>query len=259
MEADVTCPSSRGQRDKRAPAAKTGLSLASAPIDAQVELIRSSLAVAISIRRKRRAPVGNTGSQDSLDRSDQARYLRSIQLSRREKGMDARSKKRFIGINVADAGDYSLVEDQCLDRGSSISKPIDQVLAGKPSAKRFWPQFRLQWIPIIGGPVFDSTKLALVAEAERLAVVEHKRDLFESHWWRQCGKHGQIAGHSEMDNESAFIIQVNQQVFASAPDIDDLAVSDQRAEGLWIQPADHRGERLHRNESNPPTDQRWQE
>jgi hypothetical protein len=135
----VTCPSSRGQRDKRAPAAKTGLSLASAPINAQVELIRSGLTVAISIRRKRRAPVGNSGSQDGLDRSDQARYLRHIQLPRRDERMNTRLEQRFIGVDVANAGDYSLVQDQRLDRGSSVSKPTDQILAGESATERFRP------------------------------------------------------------------------------------------------------------------------
>jgi hypothetical protein len=53
--------------------------------------------------------------------------------------MDSGAKQGFVGIDVTDAGDDSLIEDQSLDRGPAIRQCRNQVTGAEPAAERLGP------------------------------------------------------------------------------------------------------------------------
>src|SRR5438128_5930579 len=85
-----------------------------AAVDAELVLILSQQAGAADIIANRRTALGDGPSQNGRDRAAQLVCLPRGKFAAQNRGMQSRFEARFIGINVADARDDALIEQNRL-------------------------------------------------------------------------------------------------------------------------------------------------
>src|SRR5205085_1961010 len=101
--------------------AADGAGLIFAIIDAMQSLESACFAISIHIITQAAATMPNRTSQHELDRAAQALNFIDCQLVRAAQGMNRRLEQRLVGVNVADAGEKTLIEQHILD-GTSCAR-----------------------------------------------------------------------------------------------------------------------------------------
>src|SRR5690349_13452787 len=79
-------------------------------IDVQKALVFAGRARGVAVRGKTRAAVDDAGAEHSADGAVEAADFRFVQAVSGAFGVKARQEQRFIDINVAEAGDEALIE-----------------------------------------------------------------------------------------------------------------------------------------------------
>ena len=107
--------------------------------------------------------------------------------------------------------------------------------------------------------VFDPAELSLIREAQGLPVVEPEHDVFEADRI-DVGRHRQKrAGHAEVHDQAAVVVEVDQEVLAAAPDVDDRAVPDESSKRIRSIGPRTPGKSRTRMSSDGPADEQWEQ
>ena len=143
------CPALRyDQTRQRATTARTVTTCAT--IDGQQILIRANGTIGLAILDVTKA--GATPLDGLAQDRDNARVQLIDLISRQRTGgsqrMDPRAPQRFVGVDIAQPGDESLVEQQRLDTPSSSTEHLRQSFRSESSGQRLWTQVPhyLLWI-----------------------------------------------------------------------------------------------------------------
>jgi hypothetical protein len=88
-------------------------------------------------------------SRDSrLERSANATVecadLASIELAGRSPRIDPRAPERFVGVDISDSGERSLVEERCLDGSLPPRESLAEIGCGKSASQRLEAEARRQ-------------------------------------------------------------------------------------------------------------------
>src|SRR5688572_24179997 len=87
-----------------------------AVVDAVEALEGAGVAVGVHVVAERAAAVSDRAAEDLLDGASQVRHLLAREVAGEGEGVDLRNVERFIYIDVAEAGEESLVEQGGFDR-----------------------------------------------------------------------------------------------------------------------------------------------
>ena len=113
--------------------------LIGAPIDRQPLRILARLAVRADVVAEARAPVGDPFAQDLAHGAVETPDIAGVERVGRPQRMEPRAPERLIGVDVPDAGDEALVEQQRLQLRRSTSQPLRQARRGEPALERLRP------------------------------------------------------------------------------------------------------------------------
>ena len=145
--------------------------------------------------------------------------------------VDLRAEQRLVRVDVADARDPLLVEQERLDGRARAACERVQVLAGEVLGERLDAEPRAE-VGVELGPAGQQpagAEAARVDEAERVLVVEaHDRARVGR---ARLGVVEQVAGHAQVDQQEQLVLELRDQVLA-APSERLHAAADERAEHL---------------------------
>ena len=151
--------------------------LAVAAVDEELVLKRALDAVGVAEVVDR----GAAGVEARLQRRDdgvaQRRDLRALEPARLAQRVDARAKQRLVGVDVADARDPALVEQDGLDRRAPVARLQVELLGREVRAERLDAEARVEE-RVERGPAereLAGAEAARVAERDDVAVVERRK------------------------------------------------------------------------------------
>jgi len=206
-----------------APAARAGLPLS--PEDPQVLLVLSFPAVHFAIGPvKGRALVGQCLTQHLTDGLVEPLDLVTGQGVCFALGMDARHKESFVGVDVADASDELLVEQQGLEGSLALPDESRKLGEGKILGQGFRPQ-TAHHLVLVSDQV-DPSEFAHVKKAQLSSVVQVKDGVAIFVGRSVAGPDRQLSGHLEVDEEAVAPGQVEDEILASSPYAKYLPTSD---------------------------------
>jgi histidine triad (HIT) family protein len=87
--------------------------------------------------------------------------------------------------------------------------------------------------------VQDAAELALIGETEFGPVIQRNRQVLESLGWRVRGQVDQTPGHPQVDQQRRPIVEVDNQVFATAAKPRDASPLEANADHLGVVLSDH--------------------
>ena len=193
-------------------------------VDPQVLL---HLAVAVGRRvvvDRRTAPDDGLG-EDPSELQPEAAFVGGPQRPRRPEGMEAGGPERLVGVDVADAGDERLVEEERLEAALPAADPAPKRRHGERVRERLGARLR-EGIVVRGDVQPHPTELADVAEPDLPAVLEleHESDV---RIVRNALAHDeQLAGHLEVDRQEGVAVERDDDLLAAPRDALDPATRD---------------------------------
>ena len=156
------------------------------------------------------------------DRAGELVELGARQRPRRSQRVDARAEERLVGVDVADAGDPPLVEQERLDRRTPAARELSQVPAREAASngsrprraamKAAWPRDRAAARPFRTGAGHE--KQLAVAEVEDHARVRRSR----------AGR-AAASRHAQVDGQEDVVFELEDEVLAAPAETLDLRPS----------------------------------
>jgi hypothetical protein len=182
--------------------------------------------------------VAQTLAQGGPDAAPQAAGFVVRQAVAAAQGMEARPVQRFVGVDVAQAGDESLIEEKRFQRSGVSVEAIPQNARGKAIGHGFRPES-----PQYAGRVVhqeDLAELASVRESQIPAVLKVETRVLESPIGRIRPHDGQVAAHLQVD-EHRRVTERENEVLAPALHVVDAAAAYGLLEGRRIRASDVAG------------------
>src|SRR5258705_9437603 len=133
--------------------------------------------------------------------------------------MDAGAIERLADIDVAEAGDDSLVEQQQLDRGRAAGKAALEFI--RVEVKRLWPE-RLERRPVgkpVGADQIKRPEPPRVVKRQPPALVRLDQEMVMLADLARVDP--PVTRHAEMEAQSVAAVGVDQPVFRAAAEADD--------------------------------------
>ena len=173
------------------------------------------------------------------------RALRAGELVRRPQRVHAGAEQRLVGVDVPDAGDAALVEQERLDRRARGLGERVQVLAGEVALERLDAEAGVEE----GVERLRAERELAGAEAARVVEDEHVVAEVEPHPHvpRRRGRVEQErAGHAQVHEQEDVVGELPDEVLAAAGELLDDAALDRRGQlGRRERPGPARVEHLH--------------
>ena len=126
------------------------------------------------------------------------------------KGMNAGREQGFVGVDVADAGQYSLIKQDALDRPRGFQSAQSRQNGYLAQRLRAQPGAGLA----AAGPQAHAAELARVDKMERRAVVEGERHAQVLAVGSRQFQH-QFAGHAQVDGKKSPFRAFQPDIFAA--------------------------------------------
>ena len=189
------------------------------PVDGVGELRGPRLTAGVPIVTKR-APAELHGlSEDGADRLGQGGEAVGREPPGDRAGVDAGAKERFISVDVADAGEHTLIEQHGLDRALGVAAGVDEMLwlGDEGVGAKFTPVVSAKrierWV------ARDATESARVDEVDAGVVVECPRRVGVLGGVGGVDRDG--AGHTQLQDTGAMIVGDERELLAEAFETDD--------------------------------------
>jgi len=164
-----------------------------------VALIFAGLAIRIEKIGNRRAAHANGLLQDFLKRAMQHRDFLFIQRSAESRGMNFRAPQTLIGVDIADAAQEALIQQQRFDPGPAVACLPHEIFdanfqgIGTKGAEFFRESF--------GGEVSEPPKPAWIGVTQFAIVIEQEKCVGVLLTWLSSGSGRDLSGHSEVNKE----------------------------------------------------------
>jgi hypothetical protein len=129
--------------------------------------------------------------------------------------MNACAEKNFVGINVSDARDQLLVEQNRFHRASMFSEDLFELRECDVERVRAERAFLQEFIDIFQQA--DLAKLALILECEAMGIGENKEHPRMPRRLLLVLEIVKRAGHAEVQSQPEFAIGPYKQMFAMTP------------------------------------------
>src|SRR5215208_2626293 len=110
--------------------------LAGAPVDLELALHSSPRPIRQRVVAQRRPLASNSVLERTADRAVERAQLLRREVARGCQWMNTRTPKRLVGVDVADSGNGTLVEDRSLDRRPPRRKPRREVARAERRVER---------------------------------------------------------------------------------------------------------------------------
>ena len=160
---------------------------------------------------------------------------------RRPLGVDAGLEEHLVDVDVAEAGDESLIEEHAFD----LARPPAQLLlepgGGEVARQRLQSQPLLQAKQIVAFDMDDAAKLALVRETKIGTPGEVDGQPLEAQRRLGRGDDAQRPGHAQMDDDGGAVVQIENEVLRAAADFRHGPARDPRLEIFEPLLAQHAG------------------
>jgi histidine triad (HIT) family protein len=140
--------------------------------------------------------------------------------------VDAGAKERFVDVDVAEAADQPLVEQDGLDLAGAAAQALLKPLRGELLFQRLTSKALLQARQLVVLKVGDAAELALVGEAQVEVAVELDGQSLEAERGLGAWYGTQLAGHAQVNDDGRPIVKFDNQVLGTAPDLGDFAPLD---------------------------------
>ena len=157
----------------------------------------------------------------------QRSLVRRPQGPRGAQRVQPRAPQGLVGVDVADAGDERLVDEQRLEPRPAAADAGPELAQREPRVQRLRPDAVERVVVRAVQP--DPPELADVAEPELAAVVERQREPLVRVGRQRRGHHEQLAGHLEVDGQEGAAGEVEDQLLAAPPDLLDPPARDPAA------------------------------
>jgi hypothetical protein len=180
------------------------------PVADQVMLVTTGLALGIDIVTQRRAAMVDPFAQDGDDRLVQRCGLSTSDPAQAR--VDSGSEAGLVGIDVPDAGDGPLAEELSLQLAPTGPEGSVEVFGGELVAERL--RADLGEDPLVFSVVSDAdpAEPADVAEAQHRRVIEGPPG--SQVGVVEVGAGDELAGHAEVDDQLAVVIEIDEQELA---------------------------------------------
>ena len=143
--------------------------------------------------------------------------------------MEPSLKQRLVGVDVAHAGDHTLIEQHRLETALGSTQRLAPIPRAEIERFRSQPRLleeALQFRPIRKqrgtAEAADIAEAQLVAAAfqvdPQVGMIRHRRIR---------GHHGELSRHPQMDDEEALTLKRNHDPFAAATDLIDAPAGQQ--------------------------------
>ena len=140
----------------------TNARLAFAVVDAVKELEAAFFAVGVDVVSQGAASVIDRAAENQFDGAIEAEDLLASQPIGGDCGINPRVKERLVGVNVADAGDQTLIEQSRLDSAAGFGESRNQL--SRADLQRLRAEICVMCLTIAEPP--DAAKAARVAKTQ---------------------------------------------------------------------------------------------
>jgi hypothetical protein len=179
----------------------SGAGMSGLPIDSDLVLVATGLTVSIGVST---IGEGCPATSDSLVKYSADRVIEVLLLGRSQgicpaQRMKPRRKKRLVGIDIAQASQELLIQQERLEPARAALKDLAEPLQGKRIRQRFRAQIRgdFGYLP----DQIDTPELAHILETQLHAVIQTKGHV-NMLVWRLVGRnHAEPSAHLEVDQE----------------------------------------------------------
>jgi len=200
-------------RPKLGPAAFA--SVTRAAVTVEVMLVLTLASVDCSVVAQCRSAIVNRGRENLPQGSQQPGRL--VLGDPPPGGVNPRQPEGFVGIDVPDTGNRSLAEKLGLDSSVARSQSLPEILGAETLLEGLRPKFVERGQADVVACVDDgySTEPSDVAEDEPAVVVEQPSRTFVGVDRVGCVVESELAGHSEVDDQLAVVVEFDDQILAA--------------------------------------------
>jgi hypothetical protein len=212
----------------RRPAA--GARLRGLLVHTKLVLVTTGLIITIKEVADRGTVFGDSPLEHGNDSRAQAIGLFERGPAAKESRRQARLEKRLIGVNVPNAGDNALIKENRLQTAACLAKLVRKL--GACEIPWLWPKpLTIKDMRQFVGPVpAERTEPARIVETEFAVAVLKPENHMRMHSQRRLfGREHQAAGHPEMGEQAAILIQVQNNPFPAAGYIHNSSAADSPA------------------------------
>lgn len=184
--------------------------------DAHVVLLLALFAGGVGVVAEGCAAVGDAFFEDGADGVVECGALFGAEGAGGDFGVEAGEEQGFIGVDVADAGDAALVEQGGFEGDGAPAQGVPEGCGVEGVAERFGAELGEG----VGHGVYDvdGAEFADINEAELVSIVELEDGAGE----RLLGMVGraevEAAGHAEVDDAAASVVELQAEVLAAPLD-----------------------------------------
>lgn len=145
-------------------------------------------------------------------------------------GMDVRSVEGLVGVDVADAGHHMAVHKEGFDWLPALPCSLPEVGDGAGTGKGFGAGCGKELL-FFSAAVFereelDGAKSSGIIVSEFCVVIQEPTDMVMDLLRRSCRKDTQIAGHSQVNDESGTLVNFQNQVLGPPGETHDLGAAE---------------------------------
>src|SRR6266566_5592714 len=126
--------------------------------------------------------------------------------------MNACAEKNLVGIDISDAGDQLLVEQNRFHRATMFSEDFSELREGDVERVRAQGALFQKFVYILDQP--DLTEFALILECEAVRIGENKEHSRVPRRLLLSLEIVKRTGHAEMQSQPQVVIGAHKQVFA---------------------------------------------
>jgi len=144
--------------------------------------------------------------------------------------VDAGAEERLVAVNIAQAGDGLLVEEDGFYQGFAVLQYFFQPSGGEVFVKGFWP--KPGRFSLFSGQEEYFTEFPGVDEDQPSFPLKFEVDpgVGRKGITRRLRK--QSSAHTQVDDQRSGIVEAEEKVLAATGDIEDLPPSQEKAEAL---------------------------
>ena len=189
------------------------------PVDGVGELRGPWLAAGVPVIAKRAAAELHGLGEDGADRLGQGSETVGREPPGGRARVDTGAEKRFVGVDVADAGEHALVEQHGLDGALGVAAGVDEMLWFGDEG------VGAEVVPVVSaegierGVAGDAAEAAGIDKVDAGVVVERPRGV--GVLGGVGGIDGDGAGHAKLQNAGPLIVRDEGELLADAFKADD--------------------------------------
>ena len=198
--------------------------LPGAPENLDVHVLGALLALAVDVVLEAGAAVFDTAFEDAAGRGEETLRGGGRDCAGGGIGTDAGLVKGLIDVDVAEAGEAPLIEQDRLDGGSPIGQAGAELLEGEGVVEGF----RTEPIDDFGGGCVEppGAELPQVGPAQVVTVVQLDDRALVLLGRRGARAPDEPAGHPQVDDENAAVVEGEHEVLPAAAHGDDRAAEE---------------------------------